>query len=59
MASDLSPEVKARLEDMVAKAEPLPENDEFFDRFDGHPSDEEMDRALATLAKKALEGRLK
>ena len=56
MAYDLSPEQKAYFEEVLAKAEPYPEDDPIWDTFDG---ERDHDRAMATLAKMALEGRLR
>ena len=56
MASNLSPERRAFFEEILAKAEPYDEDDPIWNKFDG---ERDMDRAMATLAKKALEGRLK
>ena len=56
MGSTLSKEDKALLEEAVKKAEPYPEDDPVWGVFDG---ERDHDRALATLAKMALEGRLK
>lgn len=56
MASNLSPEDRAFFEAILAKAEPYPEDDPTWDVLDGEC---DMDRAMATLAKMALEGRLR
>lgn len=56
MAYVLSPEDKAFFKEILAKAEPYPEDDPIWDVFDG---EKEHDRAMATLAKMALEGRLR
>ena len=63
MVSTLSLEIKRHLEEMLAKAEPLPEDDPYWDSLEGgcgyDTFDETLfDRANATLAKKILEGRL-
>ena len=56
MALNLSPEQREYFEGLLKKAEPYPEDDQIFDRLDG---ERDMDRAMATLAKMALEGRLR
>ncbi len=56
MASDLSPEDRAFFEAILSKAEPYPEDDPIWDTFDG---ERDHDRAMATIAKMALEGRLR
>lgn len=47
-------------EEVLKRAEPYPEDDPVWNEFGGSVIDEnfDMDRAFATLAKKALEGRL-
>lgn len=57
MGRDLTPEQKAHFEEILRKAEPYPEDDELWDIFDDE--DRDNDRAMATLAKMALEGRLR
>ena len=56
MAYSLSPEQKAYFEELLKKAEPYPEDDPIFDTLDGK---RDMNRAMATIAKMALEGRLR
>lgn len=56
MGRDLSPEERAYFEEVLAKAEPYLEDDPIWDVLDG---DYDSDRAMATLAKMALEGRLR
>lgn len=56
MASNLTPEQKAYFEEVLSKAEPYPEDDPIFDTLDGK---RDMARAMATIAKMALEGRLR
>ena len=56
MVSNLSPEDKAFFEEVLKRAEPYPEDDPIWDEWDG---ERDHDRAMATLAKMALEGRLK
>lgn len=56
MASNLSAEDRAYFEALLAKAEPYPEDDDVWDTLDGEC---DHDRAMATLAKMALEGRLR
>lgn len=56
MASNLSSEDRAFFEEMLKRAEPYPEDDPILNTLDGG---RDMDRAMATLAKMALEGRLK
>lgn len=56
MASNLSEEDRKFFEELLAKAEPYPEDDERWDILDGEM---DHDRAMATLAKMALEGRLR
>lgn len=56
MAFNLSPEQKAYFEELLEKAEPYPEDDPIFDVLDGQ---RDMDRAMATIAKMALEGKLR
>ncbi|USF26158.1 hypothetical protein N510_001076 [Firmicutes bacterium ASF500] len=56
MASNLSPEDRAFFEAVLEKAEPYPEDDEIWVTLDGKC---DINRAMATLAKMALEGRLR
>ncbi|WP_295749638.1 hypothetical protein [uncultured Oscillibacter sp.] len=56
MAYVLSPEDKAFFEEILKKAEPYPEDDPIWDVLDG---ERDHSRAMATLAKMALEGRLR
>ena len=56
MPSDLSPEDRTLFEEVLARAEPYPENDPIVNQWDGK---RDHDRMMATLAKMALEGRLK
>ena len=56
MASTLSAEDIAFFEEILAKAEPYPEDDEIWYTLDGAC---DHNRAMATLAKMALEGRLR
>lgn len=56
MGYPLSSEDKAFFEALLAKAEPYPEDDPIWNVLDG---DQDSDRAMATLAKMALEGRLR
>lgn len=56
MGRDLSPEERTYFEKVLAKAEPYPEDDPIWDVFDG---ERDHDRAMATFAKMALEGRLR
>lgn len=55
MGQDLSPEDRAFFEALLAKAEPYPEDDPIWRVWDGEC---DSDRAMATIAKKILEGRL-
>lgn len=56
MGSDLSPADRAFFEAVLAKAEPYPEDDPIWDVWDG---ERDHARVMATIAKKALEGRLR
>ena len=56
MASTLSPEDKALFEEWLAKAEPYPDDDPAINTWDGAY---EPARMRATIAKRALDGRLK
>lgn len=56
MEYTLSPEQRAYFEEVLKKADPYPEDDPIFDTLDGK---RDMDRAMATIAKMALEGRLR
>lgn len=56
MESSLSAEDRAFFEEILSKAEPYPEDDEIWDTLDGKC---DHDRAMAALAKMALEGRLR
>ena len=56
MARDLSPEERAFFEEILKKAEPYPEDDPIWDELDG---ERDHERAMATIAKIALEGRLR
>ena len=56
MAYDLSPEDRKFFEELLARAEPYPEDDPVWDTLDG---EQDRDRAMATLAKMTLEGRLR
>ena len=56
MTHNLSPEDKAYFEMILVKAEPYPEDDPIWDTLDG---ERDHERAMATIAKMALEGRLK
>ena len=60
MASNMSPEMRACYEKMLAQADPLPEDDPRWDEFEGGCDFDTFDldylnRAFAALAKKALE----
>ena len=62
MASNMSPEMRAEFEEMLAKAEPLPEDDPSWDEFEGGCGFDTFDadyfaRVCASFAKRALEGR--
>lgn len=56
MAYVLSPDERKQFEEMLRKAEPYPEDDPVWDVWDG---ERDHDRAMATIAKMALEGRLR
>ncbi len=56
MACSLSPEQRAYFEEILKKAEPYPEDDPIWDTLDG---ERDHDRVMATIAKMALEGRLR
>ena len=56
MTSNLSPEDRAFFEEVLKKAEPYPEDDPIWNVLDG---ERDHARAMATLAKMALEGRLR
>ena len=55
MALNITPEVRKKLEEDMAKAEPYDDDDPILDQFDG---DRDDDRMMATIAKNILEGRL-
>lgn len=56
MEYTLSAEDRVRFEEILKRAEPYPEDDPIWDTWDG---ERDHDRAMATIAKMALEGRLK
>ena len=64
MESSLTPELEANFKAVLANADPLPEDDPFWDTLEGGCGFRTFNAALfarasATLAKMALEGRLK
>lgn len=56
MAYDLSPEDRSFFEEVLKQAEPYPEDDPILNTLDG---EYDTKRMMATLAKMALEGRLR